>query len=57
MDNLSPVSDPIVEEVRAARDDIARAHNYNIGAIVRALQQQSAESGHTLVSFPPKRIE
>ena len=29
------IRDPIVEEVRAIRDELAKRHNYDIDAIVR----------------------
>ena len=43
--------DPIVEEVRAARDKFAREHNYDVHDIVRALRKASAERGRTVVSL------
>ena len=49
--------DPIVEEVRAIRDAFARQHNYDIDAIVRALQQASVDEGRQVVSLSSKRIE
>ena len=49
--------DVIVEEVRAARDELARECDYDVAKIIRALQKRSEESGRQLVSFPPKRIE
>ena len=48
--------DPIVEEVRRIRDAIAREHDYDIKAIVRALQQQEVETGRHLVALPAKRL-
>ena len=48
------IRDPIVDEVRAIRDELAKRHNYDIDAIVRALQQASVDEGRQLVSFPPK---
>ena len=48
--------DPIVEEVRAIRDEFAKRHNYDIDAIVRALQKTSADGGRQVVSLPSKRI-
>jgi hypothetical protein len=50
------VRDPIVEKVRAAREDFARRHNYDIDAIVRALQEASEREGRQLVSFPPRPV-
>ena len=46
---------PILEEVREIRDAIAKEHEYDLGRIVRTLQEQERESGRRLVSFPPKR--
>jgi len=48
--------DPIVEEVRRTRDAIAREYNYDIRAIVHALQRQEVDRGRHLVSLPPKRL-
>jgi hypothetical protein len=48
--------DPVVEEVRAARDEYARRFDYDIEAICRDLRAQEAESGREVVSLPPKRI-
>jgi hypothetical protein len=48
--------DPIVEEVRAIRDEFARRHNYDIDAIVRALQKASADEGRHAVSLPSKLV-
>ena len=46
---------PIVTEVRQARDDYAKRFNYDLDAICRDLQQKQHQSGRKLVSFPPKR--
>jgi hypothetical protein len=48
--------DPIVEEVRKARDAHAAKFNYNLQAIYRDLKEQEKQSGRTFVSYPPKRI-
>ncbi|MFM9962000.1 MAG: hypothetical protein ACKV2Q_12330 [Planctomycetaceae bacterium] len=47
--------DPIVAEVRKARDDYAQRFNYDLDAICRDLQQKQQQSGRKLVGFPPKR--
>jgi hypothetical protein len=49
------IDDPIVAEVRKARDEYARRFNYDLDAICADLQQKQAQSGRELVSFPPKR--
>ena len=48
--------DPIVEEVRAIREAIAKKHGYSVKAIVRALQREETKGGGRLVSLAPKRI-
>lgn len=47
--------DPIVDEVRKARDEYARQFNYDLDAICRDLQQKQRGSKRKVVSFPPKR--
>ncbi len=49
------IDDPIVSEVRRARDEYARRFNYDLDAICKDLQQRQAQSGRKVVSFPPKR--
>jgi hypothetical protein len=49
------IDDPIVAEVRKARDEYARRFNYDLDAICNDLQQKQAQSGRKVVSFPPKR--
>ena len=49
--------DPIVEEVRGIRDAFAKRHSYDIDAIVRALQQASADQRRQVISLPSKRVE
>ena len=46
--------DPIVDEVRAIRDEFARQYNYDIDAISGALQALDASSEREHVSFPPR---
>lgn len=48
--------DPVVEEVRAIRDEFARQFNYDIEAICRELRAQESQSGRDVVALPPKRI-
>ena len=48
--------DPIVEEVRAARDKFAREHNYDVHEIVRALRKASVDNGRTVVSLVPQKL-
>ena len=48
--------DPIVEEVRKARDAHAAKFNYDLQAIYRDLKEQEKQSSRPFVSYPPKRI-
>ena len=47
--------DPIVDEVRAVRDSIAKEHNYDIAKIAEAVRAREASSGRTFVSLPPRK--
>jgi len=49
--------DPIVEEVRKARDEYARRFNYDLDAICRDLRERQKKSKHKVVSFPAKRVK
>ena len=44
-------SDPIVEEVRRARDAYAARFNYDLQAIFRDLKDREKRSGRKLVSY------
>lgn len=48
--------DPVVEEVRAVRDEYARQFDYDIESICRDLRAQEVQSGHDVVALPAKRI-
>lgn len=52
--------DPIVEEVRRARDGYARGLDYDLDAIFADLekrQEEAREQGWQIVSFPPREPE
>jgi hypothetical protein len=55
------MEDPIVEEVRRAREAYLRQFNYDLEAIFRDLkarEKEHTEKGtHKIVSLAPKRIE
>ena len=51
---MSP--DPIVEEVRAERDEIAKEHNYDINSIFEMLRELDATSPSRHVTLSPRRI-
>ena len=46
--------DPIIDEVRAIREDIAREHNYDLNSIFRMLRRRESSEGH--VNLSPKRL-
>ena len=48
-------NDPIVEEVRKARDEHAKKFNYDLQAIVAELKKQQNASKHKFVTLPPKK--
>ena len=47
--------DPIVEEVRKARDAYAKRFDYDLDAICRDLQAKQRSSDKKVISLPPKR--
>ena len=51
------MKNPIVEEVRRAREAHAKRFNYDLDAICEDLKKREKASGHPTVSFAPKRIE
>jgi hypothetical protein len=46
--------DPIVEEVRAARQKHAAQFNYDLRKIAEDLRMREQQAGRKIVSFPPK---
>jgi hypothetical protein len=51
-----PSPDPIVEEVRAVRDAIAKEFDYDVERIGRAMQVRQSKNDRPVVRLPPKRI-
>ena len=47
--------DPIVAEVRKARDEYAARFNYDAKAMVRDLRSREGKDGRPVVSLPPRR--
>ncbi len=47
-------SDPIIDEVRIARDAIAKEFDYDIEKLAAALQAREAASGRRIVRLPPR---
>ena len=48
--------DPIVEEVRAVRDAIAKEFDYDVERIGRAMQERQSKSDRPVVRLLPRRI-
>jgi hypothetical protein len=48
--------DPIVDEVRKAREEYARQFNYDLDAICHDLRQKQQASGVQVVSFPKRPV-
>lgn len=48
---------PILEEVHAIRDDIAREHDYDLDSIFRMFREMGESSGRPHVSPPPPHVE
>ena len=49
-------TDPLIVEVRAARDGFAARADYDVGAIFRRIREMQDESGREYVSYPARRI-
>ena len=49
-------SDPIVDEVRAVRDAIAKEFDYDIEKLSQAIKAHEAQSGRKIVRLPPKKV-
>lgn len=49
------IQDPIINEVRAIRDEIAREYDYDIDAIFEAFRKAEASSGREHVTLKPRK--
>ena len=49
-------SDPIVDEVRAIRDEYAKSLGYELDAIVADLRSRQEQHPERVVSLPPRRV-
>lgn len=47
-------SDPIVDEVHAARDEISRENGDDLGAIFRSIRELEKQSSATFVRLDPR---
>jgi hypothetical protein len=49
--------DPIVAEVRKAREAYAKKFNYDVKAMCSDLKKRQAQNTKKVISLPPKRIK
>ena len=49
-------TDPIIDELRAVRDEHAARFNYDVEAIFRDIQAQQKASAREYVRLPPRRV-
>ncbi len=49
--------DPVVDEVRAAREAYAKRFNYDVYAIFDDIKRRQAESGREYVTLPPRKVK
>ena len=47
--------DPVVEEVRAVRDAMAKEFDYDIEKIANAIREREAQSGRKVVCLSPRK--
>ena len=47
--------DPIVDEVRRVREELAAKHGFNVKAILAASKRRQRRSSHKVVSLIPKK--
>lgn len=47
--------DPIVDEVRRVREDLAAKHGFDVKAILMASKKRQRRSSHKVVSPAPKK--
>jgi hypothetical protein len=53
---MSP-KDPIIDEVHAAREAIAKEGDYDLDRIIEAAKARQIESGRPVVRLPPKKTD
>ncbi len=45
---------PILDEIHAVRETIAREHDYDVGRIVRWVQENEKRHNRVVVNLPPR---
>lgn len=48
--------DPIIDEIRAVRDAMAKDSNYDVEEIARKVKAHQTESGRKVVRRPPRPL-
>ena len=49
--------DPIVEEIHAVREELARAADYDLEKLLEAARERQAAAGRKAVRLPPRKAE
>ena len=49
--------DPIIEELHAVREALAKASDNDLKKIADAAKARQLKSGHEVVRLPPKRVD
>lgn len=49
--------DPVVDEIRAIRDEYAKQFNYDLHAIFQDIKKQEMASDRQFVTCSPKRVQ
>ena len=54
--NTKPWTDPIVEEIRKVREELARESDYDVRRLGRRLQESQKRHGDKLVTRAPRKL-
>jgi len=54
---MNEIIDPIIAEVRKAREAYAEKFNYDIQAMCRDLKKRQKQNADRIIAMPPKRIK
>ena len=57
IDYDKPDDDPVVAEVRRAREEIAAGFDFDLRAICEDMQRRQATSGRRYASNPPRTVD
>ena len=52
-----PLEDPLIEEIHATREEIAREADYDLEKILEAARARQVASGQQAVRLPPRKVE